>query len=288
MLCYCPLIANPLIVTSRSADTMEPAPLPLRTVAPRRSRHAGNLDLLGRACGQAQHRTTTWNTRPLCCKYLVVHFESLLVQVQSDAPVRDRTLQWAYGVVADGRSEVLGAWLNPCVGAESWKTVFDDLKTRGVEGIRFVFSKEQTGLHSALVTAYPSAKVLPCAESSVRQARGPLGGADGEVALDGRDMPAVDSDASPRLKRVLQRCEVAVRQLHHSLRRAVVRQPCFADQEAAASLVVGLLERAESRLGVGDAFRTLPFVASRAQARGPSGGPACLQPHRLLEGGLRP
>ncbi len=202
--------------------------------------------------------------RPLCCRYLFVHFKTLSLQAPSEGPGRNCTVHWAYGALADGRSEVLGAWLNSDLGSEGWRAVFDSLKTRGVEGIRFLFSGEQVGLHSALGAAFPSTKVLPSVEPLVRQTHALLGSGAGELALDRRGLLADGSETQPRLRRVIQHCDAAVQQLHGGLMRALVRRPCFADHEAAASLVVTLLEHAESRLV---AIGAKPDLAMRRAAR---------------------
>lgn len=184
---------------------------------------------------------------PLCCRYLIVHFKTFSMHVQTE---RDCTLQWAFGALADGRSEVLGAWLNPGASVEAWKAVFDSLKARGVEGIRFLASEEQSGLQPALDAAYPSTKVLHSTEPLTEPARSGLGRSDGELGFDGQDLLALWSETPVRSRRVLQQCDVVVNQLHTRLSRSVVRHPCFAGDDDVASLVVEVLERAERRLGV--------------------------------------
>jgi transposase-like protein len=231
--------------------------------------------------------------RLLCRKYLVAHFETLSIHVQPGGPERDYALQWALGVLADGRSDVLGVWLNRRSGGECWEAVFDDLKIRGAESIRFVASREQAGLHSAVNAAYPEATVLPFKGQLLHQTPAPLGTCDGEFAANRRGLLDVGGgggesarsgldgfadrkhgskysacvqpwqtpvlhrvllDETPRrFKRVVQWGEAAVQQLHKSLRHAVARRGSFADQEAAVSFAVGTLERAESRLGALDA-----------------------------------
>lgn len=167
--------------------------------------------------------------RLLCRKYLVAHFDTLSIHVQLGGRVREYTFQWAFGVLADGQWEVLGAWLKRRLGGEFWRVVFDDLKTRGAEGIRFVSSREQAGLRSATSTAFPDATVLP-------------------PEVPRRNLTPLNSDSPPRRNRIIQWSDSAAQELHDCLRRTVVRQGCFADLDAAASSVVGTLERAESRL----------------------------------------
>jgi len=93
--------------------------------------------------------------RLLCRRYLIAHFNTLSVQVRSDGRSRKYALHWAFGVLGDGQSEVLGAWLSRMLNDECWKFAFDDLKVRGAESIRFVSTREGPVLNSARLSEVP-------------------------------------------------------------------------------------------------------------------------------------
>lgn len=228
-----------------------------------------------------------WQTRPLCCRYLVVLVDVLHLTVKEAGVVRDRTVFLALGLLADGEQEVLGAWLEPESGATIWQEAFEDLQVRGVEGVRFVVTNERAEGLASLHTTYSDVTVLPSigqllhkslAQVAPRHRRfgGDLLGAilkaksdqAGRAALTdladsfwGETYPAIVAHwreavedlgpfyaSSPGVRRIVLSGDATVQQLHRSLCLAVSRHGCFADRTAATSFVVGALERAQRGL----------------------------------------
>lgn len=226
-------------------------------------------------------------TRPLCCRYLVVLFEVLPVLVMEEGAIRDHGARWALGVLPDGQYELLGMWLEQVPSAKGWEEVFDDLMLRGVEKIRFIASNERAEGRAGANAAYPGATVLPLIGQLLRQSlaevvprhRRSVGNAlgvlrearSGQAARDaltalaagpcgatypsvvGRWRAAVEQlgpfyDLVPRLRRIILSGDDAIQQVHRSLCLAVGRHGCFADQTDVTSFVVGALERAERYL----------------------------------------
>jgi hypothetical protein len=195
-------------------------------------RHAADFGHLDRSVGQSQHKAPAWNSRPLCCRYLAVVFETQRVAVRNQDALRDHEARWAIGVVADGQCEVLGMWWESVLGTFDWEEVFADLTLRGVEKITFVAGSEPHLLGEATRTSYPAAKTLPSEGNLLWQSLA-------EVA-----------PLTPRLRRFIRWGEDAARHLQQGLSRAVGRHSRFVDQSEAVSFVVGVLERADRRLAV--------------------------------------
>jgi putative transposase len=61
----------------------------------------------------------------------------------------------------DGSHEVLGLWDDPAHGVAGWRTLFMNLKNRGVEGMRFLAIDAPKGLATALRAAFPAATLQP-------------------------------------------------------------------------------------------------------------------------------
>lgn len=104
------------------------------------------------------HRTVErhvarWQALPLCCRYLVAQFESQELRARKSEP--HRFVQWVFGTLRTGESEVLGLWLREAL---DWETVVQDLRLRGVVSIRFVVSTESVELpvESLRATVTPS------------------------------------------------------------------------------------------------------------------------------------
>lgn len=226
-----------------------------------------------------------WQSRPLCCRYLVVRFEALSIQVPKEGIARDLTTCWALGTLADGQREVLGVWLESLPGVIDSQKVFDDLKARGVERIRFVATTEPA---VARVT-HRGATVLPSVEQLVRQRlaqvapRERRSAANALIALRtartaqaartalanlsaspwGAKCPAAVEGwhaslaqlmplfaLAPRLRRILLSADEAAERMHGNLIRAIDRRGCFASLEAAVSFLVEALRCSERRLSV--------------------------------------
>ena len=229
-----------------------------------------------------------WQSRPLCCSYLLVLFETLSIQVDEDGLVCDRALRWAFGVLADGQHEVLGAWLGPEACEATWQAVFDDIKVRGVEKIGFVASSEPATVHPVLRAAYPSATSLPSigqlltqglpkprprdhepAVNVLRAAGVAAGARAAQEALAGvavsRFGPTYPAAVQrwraavhqlgpcyampPRCRRTMLASEVVLQQLQRSAGRAIGRYGRFADGAAATAFVMDTLRHAERSIG---------------------------------------
>lgn len=228
-----------------------------------------------------------WRSVPLCRRYLWALFEADPVSVSDGEVVRGHVARWALGVLANGKYEVLGVWLDPVSEAKRWREVFEDLALRGVEKIRFVASNEPAEVRDSARATYPGTTVLPSIEQLLRQSlaqvaprhRGSgtselgalLGAAsaqDAQVTLAslaagvwGTTYPSVVEcwraaveqlkpfyDSTPRVRRVILEGDDAVQRLHRSLCLAVSRHGPFASRQAATEFIVGALDRAERSL----------------------------------------
>ena len=138
-------------------------------------------------------RRTDWLSRPLCGSYFLVIRESMSIQLLDGALVRDQTVCWALGVLADGSNEVLGVWPASMSGGWTWQQVSEDLKARGVEKIRFICALG-VGSSSAMPrggvrTLHASEKVMQLLQRRANRAvrrRGPFSDiADASAFLGG-------------------------------------------------------------------------------------------------------
>ena len=175
-------------------------------------------------------REIDWPIRPLCCRYFLMAFETLSVEADESGVVYERPLQWAIGVLADGQHEVAGVWPGPMPCAPNWQEIFEDLRVRGVERIRFASACDSTGLATALDVAFPGAAVLPT----------------------GRQIGAAVAP-SPRHRRTALATGAVMRRLRIHAGRAVMRHGCFSGPAEATAFVTDVLERGLQRSGRGAA-----------------------------------
>lgn len=229
-----------------------------------------------------------WQPRPLCCRYLVVFTEVLSLTVSAAGVARGQTGRWALGLLADGRYEVLGIWLHPASSTTSWHELFEDLKVRGVEKVRFVASHEPMDVYAALRAAYPNATVLPSTGRLLRQSltlAEPRRRGSGAEALGGlctaptahaagaaltalaaspwgeRNPIVVEQwriavallepfyALAPRLRRLFLAGDQVAEQVGRTLRREVARRGCFPAETAAVAFVSEVLDRMNRDFG---------------------------------------
>ncbi len=225
----------------------------------------------------------TW---PLCCRYLVVLFDALPVQIQEEGVVRDKAMHLALGILADGSHEVLGLWSDLAPGATGWRKLFEHLKNRGVEGIRFVGADAPKDLPTALRAAFPATTPHPpiaplprlCLSEATARDRQSLAAAlrpiytaasaaAAQAALDafaagpwGAKYPSIVKcwqaalkrlvpffALPPKVRRTILSAVHAIETLHLSLSRAIGGHGPFAGDQEATVFVWLALDREERR-----------------------------------------
>ena len=168
-----------------------------------------------------------WLRRPLCRRYVLGLFDVAVVRSVGADGLRDHPVHWAFGWLADGECEPLGAWIEPACGSEPALQMLADLKHRGVERIWRV-----SGTQAGPVRERVAAAFCGTTDSSF---------------VDG--FPTQAPAAS--LRRVRPSSELAAEQVRNGLIRAIRRQGSFASEAAVLDFVAGALQRTERRLDRG-------------------------------------
>jgi transposase-like protein len=165
-----------------------------------------------------------WLNRPLCRRYVLGIFDVAIVRLRDADGCRDQPVHWAFGWLADGECEPLGAWIEPKRGAECPLQMLEDLKGRGVERIWHVMGTDRGNLKERVTAAFTSTTVC----SSV-------------------DRVLAEALAAAR-RRVLPSPERVAEHVREGLIRAIRRQGSFENEAAALDFIAGALQRAERRL----------------------------------------
>lgn len=184
-----------------------------------------------------------WQSRPLCCRYLLVSFGAQLMLVRADDAAFNFSATWALGELDDGQREVLGVWPAPIAEAPNWQEVFDDLAVRGVERIRFVVNADEKTVRAA----QPSATVL---------------------SLGTPSSPSLAPSAalSPRLRRIVKSADDAAQQMQAALTHVVRRHGTFDSPGSALMALEQALQRLEQRLWVRPAISQVAALRQLAVA----------------------
>jgi len=138
---------------------------------------------------QASGEAATPAGRPLDAVYPVVHFDALPVTILEAGQVRNGMAHVALAIAADGRREVLGAWVTGRNGAGPWPAIASELRSRGVEDVVLALSDDSDGFGDAFRAAFPRATVLTGVVGMIRETLAALPPKDRRAA--GADLKAV-------------------------------------------------------------------------------------------------
>ena len=117
---------------------------------------------------RVQPRVIEWQNRRLDKVYPFVYMDALMVNIKSDKRAGKYAVYSMIGVNCDGRKDCFGFWIGENEGAHKWLSIFDELKSRGVERLGFVCIDGLSGLEEAITNTFPTAIVCRCMVHLVR------------------------------------------------------------------------------------------------------------------------
>lgn len=109
-----------------------------------------------------------WQNRLLEECYPVVFFDAIRVKVRSGAGIKAMAAHLALGIRNDGSRDVLGIWMAENEGAAFWGSVFNELKTRGVDDILIAVTDGLKGMTEAIEAVYPQTMHQTCIVHLIR------------------------------------------------------------------------------------------------------------------------
>jgi transposase-like protein len=124
--------------------------------------------LISNVTNSVLEEVKAWQARPLDPVYPIIYFDCLFVKSRQDGSIRNKAVYLALGINMDGEKELLGMWLGETEGAKFWLSVFNELKTRGVEDCFIACVDGLKGLPEAIEAVYPQAQVQLCIVHQVR------------------------------------------------------------------------------------------------------------------------
>jgi putative transposase len=113
-----------------------------------------------------------WQTRPLESIYPIVWLDGIVVKVQQNKQVINKSAHIVLGVSLRGEKEVLGLWLAENEGAKFWLSVLTELKNRGVQDIYIACMDGLKGLPEAVSAAFPKTcndPVISCSSVTLKR-----------------------------------------------------------------------------------------------------------------------
>ena len=93
---------------------------------------------------------STWRSRLLERPYRYLIVDALYEKIRNNGIPLSRAVLIVVGVTADGYREILGTWIGNTETEETWASVFRDLGSRGLRGVKFIVSDNHKGLRRAV------------------------------------------------------------------------------------------------------------------------------------------
>ena len=109
-----------------------------------------------------------WQNRPVDTIYPIVYVDCLVVKVQENKQVINKSVYLVLGINGDGRKELLGMWISATEGAKFWLGVLTELNNRGLKEIFIACIDGLKGLDEAIRSVYPQAIIQLCVVHQIR------------------------------------------------------------------------------------------------------------------------
>jgi putative transposase len=127
-------------------------------------------DTVSRVTDTALEQMREWQHRPLEGFYPVIYIDALIAKVRDGTGVRNKAVNIAVGIDADGAKWVLGIWVAASEGAKAWAQALAQLRNRGLEEVLFVCCDGLSGLGEEITATWPGTTVQTCVARLIRRA----------------------------------------------------------------------------------------------------------------------
>jgi transposase-like protein len=108
-----------------------------------------------------QTEVEAFHKRPLEKRYVVVYADATYISVRRDC-VDKEALHVLLGITPEGKKEILSYALYPTEGADNYREMLTNIKSRGAEQVLLFVSDGLTGFRDACKSVYPQADHQSC------------------------------------------------------------------------------------------------------------------------------
>jgi len=109
-----------------------------------------------------------WQERPLQNVYAMMILDAVHYNVRDNGIVTKKAAYVAIGTDLDGKKDVLSIWLGASESSKYWLSVFNSLKSRGVQDILIASVDGLSGFVEAINAAFPKTEVQRCIIHQIR------------------------------------------------------------------------------------------------------------------------
>jgi len=109
-----------------------------------------------------------WRNRKLSKKYPYLVVDARYEDIRIDGVVVSQAAMIVIGISETGQREILSVDIGDSESEQQWSEVFQDLKSRGIEGVEYVVSDDNKGLVKALKRTFQGASWQRCQVHFIR------------------------------------------------------------------------------------------------------------------------
>ena len=113
-------------------------------------------------CRELDIPVKSFKERILPERYPFIMADAMYIKVREDHRIRSKALLLAIGVNPEGKKEILGFDICDSERNNTWKSFFENLKSRGLRGVDLVTSDNHKGLVEAIKECFPGASWQRC------------------------------------------------------------------------------------------------------------------------------
>ena len=124
--------------------------------------------LVSRVTENVMESILDWQNRPLDAVYPIIYLDCIVVKVNQDKRVINKSVYLVLAITMEGKKELLGMWISDNEGSKFWMQVLTELQTRGVKDIYIASIDGLKGFPEAIKTVFPKTKIQLCIVHMVR------------------------------------------------------------------------------------------------------------------------
>jgi putative transposase len=122
--------------------------------------------------GKLQEETQAWRMRKLEGSHPYLVADARYEKVREGGHVLSKGVLIVVGVRASGVREILGTWISHGETHATWSQAFEELKGRGLCGVKFIVSDDDKGLKAAVESSFPGVLWQRCQVHFIRNVLG--------------------------------------------------------------------------------------------------------------------
>ena len=106
--------------------------------------------LISRVTENVMESILEWQNRPLDSVYPIIFLDCIVIKVNQDKRVINKSIYLALAINMEGKKELLGMWISENEGSKFWMQILTEIQTRGVKDIYIASIDGFKSLHQIL------------------------------------------------------------------------------------------------------------------------------------------